>query len=242
VNPTSYQQAAMRTNSDTVGTYGRDSINLAHAALGLCDEVAELRQALERRPFNPTNFAEECGDLLWFVALGFEGLHVDFWGTTDYYVGRSGGHTATQLRDLESRAMAFAATVKGAFAYGRDVNDSRATIQLAEIAELVADMLSDFGLTTELAMQANINKLQARYPEKFSADRANRRDLAAEEAALELEPGAIVCTTPDHADMAISRMCAYDQQPQRRFDSKLRQWVVWPTANIDADRQQEKGQ
>lgn len=235
----SYQRAAMRTNADTVGTHGRSTINLAHAALGLCDEVRELREALDARPFNGINFLEECGDLLWFVALGFEGVDSNPWAV----IGPTGQlrHGSARVRLIEDRALEFAATVKGSFAYGRPVDDAKVVLLLSDIATVVADELASFGLTIEQAMQANINKLQARFPDKYSDSRANRRELDAEAAAMELEPGAIVCATPEHADMAISRMCAYDQQPQRRFDSKLRQWVVWPTANIDADRQ-EKGQ
>lgn len=49
----------------------------------------------------------------------------------------------------------------------------------------VATILKHYGFTLEQAMQANIDKLMVRYPEKFTQDNALTRNIEAEMQAME---------------------------------------------------------
>ena len=57
--------------------------------------------------------------------------------------------------------------------------------ELGDLLWYIAVMCDVHGLTIEEVMRANINKLVARYPEKFDGERAVNRDLAAEQDILE---------------------------------------------------------
>lgn len=51
---------------------------------------------------------------------------------------------------------------------------------------LALDAINDLGVATpDAVLLANIRKLQARYPERFSLQSSNNRDVAAERAAIE---------------------------------------------------------
>jgi NTP pyrophosphatase (non-canonical NTP hydrolase) len=68
---------------------------LIHAALGVCTEAGELQDALKRhliygKDFDPTNVMEECGDLLWYIALA---LHA-----TGYTMGEAMARNIAKLR------------------------------------------------------------------------------------------------------------------------------------------------
>ena len=93
--------------------------NIVHAIYGLCTEAGEISEAFLKATktgeFDKVNLKEEAGDLLWYLAMLFRELDVDF----------------------------------------------------SEVA------------TT------NINKLRARFPEKFTQDNAYNRDLDVEREILE---------------------------------------------------------
>lgn len=45
-------------------------VDALHAVIGIATELAELVECLSRPDFDDVNFAEELGDLLWYVARG----------------------------------------------------------------------------------------------------------------------------------------------------------------------------
>ena len=57
--------------------------------------------------------------------------------------------------------------------------------EIGDILWYVAIYLNARGITFEQIMQQNIDKLRARYPEKFTSEHAINRDLDAEREALE---------------------------------------------------------
>lgn len=64
-----YQKLAMRTAKPL-----SFDANLTHAALGVTSEAGEIATAVKAyniygKPLDKANIVEECGDLLWFVAL-----------------------------------------------------------------------------------------------------------------------------------------------------------------------------
>lgn len=57
-----------------VGLPRRDIARLIHGMLGACTEVGELQDAMKKsliyaKDFDRVNIVEECGDILWYVAL-----------------------------------------------------------------------------------------------------------------------------------------------------------------------------
>lgn len=179
-----YIDNAMRTNSPLTGTFGI-SPDLIHATLGMTDELFELHMAE-----NWQEQATESGDLCWFIALAGKTLDYDPFtaakridGLDDIQLG--------SLRPLPQMIHAFVSKVKKAYAYGATLDkEGLKTILLEMVIGLTVvtrecrAQLSDYP-DFDGVLEANINKLKARYPEKFSAKQAIHRNEKAEmEAAL----------------------------------------------------------
>lgn len=75
--------------------------------------------------------------------------------------------------------------VKKHVIYGKPFDRLNIKEELGDILWYVALAADAYGFTLEEVMQRNIDKLQARYGDKFSSDAALNRDLEREKAALE---------------------------------------------------------
>lgn len=76
-------------------------------------------------------------------------------------------------------------TLKKHIFYGKPLDTVNAIEEVGDLLWYAALACEALGTTLEDAMERNIAKLKARYPEKFEAQRAIERDLTAERAALE---------------------------------------------------------
>ena len=73
-------QDAIRTESPN---FFQPNTRILHAAIGCVTESGELLDALKKQMFygrelDLTNVKEECGDLLWYLAIMFDELGTDF--------------------------------------------------------------------------------------------------------------------------------------------------------------------
>lgn len=86
MTPDEYQKLALRTEK-TPTFVGRaqhgyvteeiEMSRLLHGLLGVCTEAGELQDQVKKhlvygKDFDPTNILEECGDLLWYIALALD--------------------------------------------------------------------------------------------------------------------------------------------------------------------------
>ena len=127
----------------------RDGVELSprllHGALGLCTEAAEFLDSLKKRIFygaehDRTNQIEELGDVLWYVALLCDELHVslpevleaNFNKLSERYRRRAFEAQNAKVRDLERERAALEGTIGGAgndaeaWAGGGDPSDEAA--------------------------------------------------------------------------------------------------------------------
>lgn len=168
----------MRTNNVSVGQYGNSASNMMiHALLGVVDETYEVVTAGDY-----VNMVEEIGDLRWFAAL-FQhatGVQLDF-AAGELDVGAIDGW----MHDLTSIA-------KRMFAYGEseDKHLQMATLTIQSIGRTLTHLVSQLAKQKPEALlkeadAAVINKLRARFPEKFTEDHAIGRDTDYEREVLE---------------------------------------------------------
>ena len=75
--------------------------------------------------------------------------------------------------------------IKKHMIYGRDLDLVNVMEEVSDVLWYCALTLDAAGFTFEQAMERNIAKLRARFPDKFTSELANNRDLDAERAALE---------------------------------------------------------
>lgn len=152
---------------------------LNHAALGLSSEVIEFYQATDA-----INQAEEMGDIAWFAALAYDAL------------GR-GPIECTERYDKKlifALCGEFTSRVKSALYYGKARKDT----DVGDWRDVPYRILRQISLMNEAnaidIFAINIRKLQARYPEKFVAEKAQNRDLVNER--LEMGKALVSGKTP----------------------------------------------
>ena len=86
---------------------------------------------------------------------------------------------------LVTEAGEFQDMLKKHLYYGRELDTVNLKEEVGDLLWYCAIALNALGADFESVMQTNIDKLKARYPEKFTEDNANNRDLDTEREILE---------------------------------------------------------
>lgn len=173
MNIKEYQNNANRT----LVSLGSNAVDGAHMAMGITTELFEMTAAFEMN--DKVNYIEEHGDVLWYIAgeckiynLCIEELFSNAKKLIDF---AREGFDLSELVDLHKRELA----------YGKEMNvehlKEHLTILLADLIELA----DEHEFTIEESMTKNINKLQFRFPDKFTQEKALNRDLKTERQILE---------------------------------------------------------
>ena len=176
-----YQNEVKRTCPDL----GSLELNKIHMILGLNSEFNELMEAIEKN--DKVNIGEELTDKAWYLLNYCNLINLDLWRVFSFdkenynYIQKNDDYVIqlqiaiSKLTDLEKKS----------FAYKKQIHKA----QLIDHAEKIAMLLNDcyiwFELDVEECMERNINKLRIRFPEKFSEDLANNRQLDKEREKLE---------------------------------------------------------
>lgn len=156
---------------------------LLHAAMGLCTETAELYEVQ-----NEQHELEELGDICWYLALAFDAVGSSFeqapvFAAEEFHAfvrGEDPGEAmviySTEVLDI----------VKKQIFYGREADVLKIVDALTMIKNVVIHGLdmADLDYSLEDIIEANMKKLKARYPDKFSEEAAINRDVKAEYAAM----------------------------------------------------------
>lgn len=156
---------------------------LLHAAMGLCTETAELFEI-----DNEQHQLEELGDICWYLALGLDAIGHSFEAVplleTEDFLNKVRGEDPGQALVIYSSDLLD--MVKKQVFYGREIDATKAVDAFVMIKNvLIHGMVAiDLDYDIDAVVAANIKKLTARFPEKFSEDAANNRDVKAEYAAM----------------------------------------------------------
>lgn len=86
---------------------------------------------------------------------------------------------------IQTEAAEFTDMLKKHIFYGKPLDEVNLKEELFDMTWYIAIALDVLGYTFEEGFKTNIDKLKARYPEKFTEDSANNRDLKVERQILE---------------------------------------------------------
>lgn len=78
--------------------------------------------------------------------------------------------------------------IKKAKIYGQDLDKVNIVEELGDLMWYMALLVDELGVDFENVWEKNIKKLELRYPEKYSDEKAKNRDLGAEREILENYP------------------------------------------------------
>lgn len=167
-----YKQEANRT----IKYLGDHRLDLAHMMMGFCSEHNELHDAITK--FDVPNVGEEVADHCWYGAnyATIQGIPiVENHGTAIY-----------NYNDLVVAVSKLADLVKKYVVYNKPIDPIKEQQYLQRIFDVCYNFY-DMGIRVDLprALQNNIDKLRKRFPDKYSDELAQNRDLAAERAEIE---------------------------------------------------------
>lgn len=187
-----YKNQVKRTCPD-LGIY-RDNpviLNSLHMSVGMFGEIYELNSAIDK-----INLAEEITDILWYACnyANIRNIEVpeDYQVNTRVYGNRPNMailqimdqaqgnliNAISEIQDYDKKEFAYNKQ------YGEDVQNRRKLL-IYIVFECLSDLYALNELNAEQAMENNINKLKARYPDKFDEEKAVNRNLEAERTELE---------------------------------------------------------
>lgn len=201
MKPTEYIQNVLVTESrDMAPLQERFSvvrnIRLLHGVMGLGSELAEIREMADKLSIDQINLKEEMGDLYWYM-----GIMIDELGLDPVAIFQDARSIDVQLRQLSSRHGRKAThvsinqmtksigtitdLVKKNLMYGKELQVTEINAQLTKLGTEISILLQMFDMTSTEAQERNIEKLRARYGQKFTEAAALERDLAKERKILE---------------------------------------------------------
>lgn len=182
-----YRKLALRT----LNHQGKDR-NILHCILGMVGEAGELSEIIGfSKTLAPAidrgQAIGELGDCLWYAAVLSEELNTDFEGLMfdAKHVDRGGviHDMKTPYERLLIQSCRMADLVKKTVFYGKKLDEAKLIHMLFQYLIAFNEACSLLLVQGLVVAEINIKKLEARYPDKFDAERAINRDYDAESKA-----------------------------------------------------------
>lgn len=165
----------------TMKDLGSQVLNSVHMTMGIATEVFELREAIRLK--DEVNIKEEIGDMLWYLRNYFT-----IWDISTEHIAVSdhiSGTIENKILFIEALTSSLLDMDKKTFAYGKEYPMQERVLLASSLLEFIYDLCILKGYDMNAIMQTNVDKLVARYGEKFSEEKAINRNLDSERKILE---------------------------------------------------------
>jgi len=177
-----YIKMALRTEAPAtfLASGNEQHARILHALLLLVTETLELELALVIG--DEVNTREELGDIFWALALlgDASGRGKDYFYYVEAGYAAATGSAAPNFAALE-RPLSH---IKGVIVYGRAFD----VAMLADVTAYcfsIGRLIAAHKFDPVSIMEANLRKLRVRFPDKFTNENANVRDLVSERKAIQ---------------------------------------------------------
>lgn len=175
-----YQTLASRT----CPSLGSIELDMLHMRMGVMSELGELIDPFKKRiaykkALDMTNVREEIADMCWYLVneMRIQGMIIDFeFDIADF--------KQNELLTTEQAAQSITLGLTEAYLA---ITNSAKIEAYYEYLNALFQLCCHLGIDFYMALDLNIKKLQARYPEKFTEEAALNRDLIVERKILEGE-------------------------------------------------------
>lgn len=192
MNYLEFRQNAFRTFSNIEELYPGitnkkliSKLQKLHCVVGIMTEIQEMEQGAILG--DVVNMKEELGDMLWYIANYDNTISLvegeDLENFDDAFVNKQ--QFLMDVGPLKYSAELLLDLWKKNLYYNTTKHDKLIDDTLAKLKHDVVKFCQKAGWDITKIMNTNILKLQARYPEKFSTENADNRDLDTERAILE---------------------------------------------------------
>lgn len=167
-----YQKQTWRT-CPTLG----EKLDLCHMVLGMASELPEIEQAMLAR--NQINIGEENADVMWYVSNYCNFRKYDLQQVSEHPLNLH------EFELLGNSILILIDKVKKNIAYNKPINEDDEKSLLSSIIKNCKLNCENNGQVFKEQLEKNIAKLRVRFPDKFTEELANNRNLAAERKVLE---------------------------------------------------------
>lgn len=174
---TEYQSESQRT----CPSLGDLRVDISHMVLGINSEINELQDAIAIKDI--VNISEEIADTHWYISNMCRMRGYDYDALRVFSTVPTGLNSNGLINMLYREISLLQDVVKKNIAYGKSHNDE--VYHLGRICWALSDLAKRKGIDIHQALFKNIEKLKARYPEKFTTENALNRDLEKERDILE---------------------------------------------------------
>tara|TARA_R110000764_G_scaffold20407_9_gene52472 strand:+ start:1421 stop:1963 length:543 start_codon:yes stop_codon:yes gene_type:complete len=165
----------------TCPSLGSSKLDLSHMVMGMLTELQELDEALVIKDY--TNIGEEIADYYWYMVnyATFRDIDISFITSLTNKYGLDSRTLVFGLYDITAK---LTDAVKKHVAYNRVIDKYEEASLLNSLNIYLQGMIRKQGISFTHILQSNIDKLKVRFPEEFSDDLANNRDLTEERKTL----------------------------------------------------------
>lgn len=179
MNWSEYKQLSEKTLS-TEFHCGKETENLLHGVIGILTELEELMDWNDE-----VNKKEEVADVFWYIALLDRELDLKLqipnFDDNNFFQLKN---ETLILQTLKS-TLSCLDQLKKKLYYNKSIEIERFSKNVFTIFETMCIFCSLNKIEIEKVLDSNIQKLKARFGEKFSSERAINRDLKVERNILE---------------------------------------------------------
>lgn len=175
---------ALVTKSPSINEYE----DFRHAACGLVTEVGEIIDQYKRHWFykkdlDKKNLAEEIGDVLWYLAIGYYALGIEIEEDPSEALAET---TRPEMDMILAKLVRYSSNVFSvAFAYPLEAMESNLDYDLRQLMYFLHYFAEEQGTSIMEAATANVRKLAKRYPDGFSSFHALNRNKEHELSHIE---------------------------------------------------------
>jgi NTP pyrophosphatase (non-canonical NTP hydrolase) len=155
-----------------------------HAVIGVLTEIEELLDNYTTDNFDVINLGEEVGDVLWYFSILGREYNLAY---PQIIVKDKNTEPMKLILKIIKDTCKLLDLLKKKIYYNKPIDE----VQFKNITTLLmlnfSDYINCYDLNTEEIFDINIQKLKARYGDKFSTEKAINRDLETERKILSKE-------------------------------------------------------
>ena len=181
MNWSEYLELSEKTLSTQFHCEDREQ-RLLHAVIGVLTEVEELLDNHIGAEQDDTNRLEEVGDVCWYLAIIGREMDLDY---TQLIVKTKNDNPMKLVLKIVKNTCKLLDMMKKKLYYNKPIDENLFKTITHLVMLDVSDYMNTYDIDIEKSFDVNIDKLKARYGDKFSSEKAINRDLETERNILE---------------------------------------------------------
>lgn len=162
---------------------------ILHAVMGSLTEVEEILENYEDMNLvvnvnKQGSVAEESGDIYWYLSILFRELNIkdfNYDPSKDFKID----NPFNTLLSFTKVSLKFLDLLKKKIYYNKEIQNEVMIDYTIKMYSLLNHYCNQYDANIDSILEKNIDKLRARYGDKFSSERAINRDLDVEKKILE---------------------------------------------------------